>query len=684
MIKLREEDYMKRGKSSVLFDYVPGKTLDYSNIYAINQVSKIDGISPRNNVASEYVGRKVLRRVSQWQGRESSKGVFGFPNIPSNFQLVQPLEVKTEVFPRLFYCQECGRVEYFNDSSDINKYNNQLKCKKDTCESNLKQYQFVAIHGCGNIESLKPPKKCGSCGSYDKWHLDTSSQKFANFKWRCECGKTKDISQYCNSCNLSEKFMTPAVHRGSNVYSAHHFSFINIAGEDVNQTSSSDVKKFLASYVGISDGEDIDLDKEENNERIDELENKISLFEELLDEATVEQEEEQYRKKKKEAEEELKQLNGVNKSIGEKVESFLPFTRYEEISEDKQDALEDAFEQTKIDQKLQPKSMKEVICENADDKASEKLRERKADRIDSLLQEKGIESTEFIDDFPVSTVVFGYSRNGREADEATLNAFNEGEATTPNGEGTPLFFDTVRTEAVRFSLDPQKCLKWISENSTKDFEEAKRLRECIIESDLPADRKVPIPDEWDHKEVQDWVGSDIELEETEKISNWTEEHIRAWLINNSGKIPPYDTINLEENPEQAITYFVYHLVHSYSHVVLKQATTISGFERTSLSEYLMPWSLSFIVYSNNRKQFNIGGIYTLIESGLEDLFSGISQESKNCVYDPVCSRRGSSCFSCMHLSEVSCVHLNRNIGRDFLFGAKSSSERQTVGYWRMD
>jgi len=136
----------------------------------------------------------------------------------------------------------------------------------------------------------------------------------------------------------------------------------------------------------------------------------------------------------------------------------------------------------------------------------------------------------------------------------------------------------------------------------------------------------------------------------------------------------------DDEGANAITYFVYHLLHSYSHLVLKHATQLSGISRTSLAEFLMPRSLSFVFYSNQRTDFNIGALYTLVESSLRDLLGEMTARGDDCVYDPVCSREGAACHNCLHLSEVSCVHFNRNLGRDFVYGSKSTTEKDITGY----
>jgi hypothetical protein len=222
-------------------------------------------------------------------------------------------------------------------------------------------------------------------------------------------------------------------------------------------------------------------------------------------------------------------------------------------------------------------------------------------------------------------------------------------------------------------------MEWLLANSRQETSLGTTLREQIQESSLPNDCGIPIDPDWTDKTVSEWLTVDHAHSETESVSEWSEAEIRGWLAENMMPIPEYDTISLED-PANVISYFIYHLVHSFSHQVLKFGTSIIGMERTSISEYLLPRSLSFIIYTNQRTDFSLGGMHALVESGLDELVEQVSQEGDNCVYDPVCSRGGSTCFNCMFISEVSCSHLNRNLGRDFLFGSRRIADRDLIGY----
>jgi hypothetical protein len=52
-----------------------------------------------------------------------------------------------------------------------------------------------------------------------------------------------------------------------------------------------------------------------------------------------------------------------------------------------------------------------------------------------------------------------------------------------------------------------------------------------------------------------------------------------------------------------------------------------------------------------------------------------------CVYDPVCMEETGACHACMHVSEMSCEHFNRNLSRRYLFGWIEPDGDEFIGYW---
>jgi hypothetical protein len=688
------DNYMGRGKAQVLFNHLPGSTFDYDRGFGIHRVASIQG-EVDDNLDRQYIGDQIVRRVRQWNQADNSLGTTGFPEHQSLFTPLKPTKVKTEFFPLLLSCEECGRAHFYQSSNQLAYRNDALECEESDCEGTLSQEQFVGYHECGAIESLAPsqdsdphqkPGRC-SCGS-KRWRLDTKgSQRLQNFRWDCmECPNEEELSQICgNGCDLEENFLSFNVHRGSNVYQPHYFNLVSVSSTGANRLeSATEAIAVLAKYLGLSDKSISQIDTQQSHQDTERQE--LEELQETLEAKGLTDEAEGVG-------EELDALDEGDETIREEVEAMVPVLTGSLQSDDEEgyrfahDAVQEIYEHLNINSELRTKSANEVIMDrgDADLRERESLEDRVAD-VERKIDQFGIGSVSLIENFPITSVVFGYSRGGRDPDEGRLISFADDHANVEGGQldssTTPVFVDTVRTEAVRFELRPRVVMAWLLENSRQDTDLGEMLHEQIMSSSIPGRRNVPVRDGWSGDTVRTWSRLDGSRFETEPLTYWSIEDIRGWLSENMTPIPEYDTISLND-PSQILSYYVYHLIHSYSHIVLKYATSIIGMERTSISEYLLPRSLTTIIYTNQRTDFSLGGMHALVETGLKNLLDTVNQDGNNCVYDPVCSRGGSKCFNCMYISEVSCSHLNRNLGRDFLFGSKQMADRNLTGYWEL-
>jgi hypothetical protein len=120
-----------------------------------------------------------------------------------------------------------------------------------------------------------------------------------------------------------------------------------------------------------------------------------------------------------------------------------------------------------------------------------------------------------------------------------------------------------------------------------------------------------------------------------------------------------------------------------SHLFLKKAALLCGLDITSLSEYILPRALMFAIYSNHRFGATIGALSSLFEQSLPDWLGQIINNSRRCIYDPVCQSKGGNCHACTHLAETSCRFFNVNLGRPFLFGG-FDQELGEINYGYLD
>jgi hypothetical protein len=140
---------------------------------------------------------------------------------------------------------------------------------------------------------------------------------------------------------------------------------------------------------------------------------------------------------------------------------------------------------------------------------------------------------------------------------------------------------------------------------------------------------------------------------------------RAYFVN------LLDGVSLRQTIQASEARLVFGLLHTLSHLALRRASLLCGLDQTSLSEYVLPRTLTCAIYCNHRFGATIGAISALFEQSLVEWLAE-TRSSRRCVYDPVCIDRGGSCHACSHLAETSCRFFNLNLGRPFLFGGPDS------------
>lgn len=224
-------------------------------------------------------------------------------------------------------------------------------------------------------------------------------------------------------------------------------------------------------------------------------------------------------------------------------------------------------------------------------------------------------SVTLVTDFPVTNVTYGYSRVSNKPDECRLNSFP---ADPDHGGKFPIFVDTVQADAVVIRLDPSSVLNWLVANGSAP--------------------KLP-------------SGSDPTLS------------ARAYFFDLLSGVRIREPLPAA-NPEARLTFS---LLHTLSHLSLRRAAWLCGLDTTSLSEYVLPRSLTFAIYCNHRFGATIGALVALFEQSLSDWLKLIVSSQK-CVYDPLCLTHGGVCHSCTHLPENSCRFFNANLSRSNLFG----------------
>ncbi len=215
---------------------------------------------------------------------------------------------------------------------------------------------------------------------------------------------------------------------------------------------------------------------------------------------------------------------------------------------------------------------------------------------DPMPVEVGLEKVSLLSDFPILTAAYGYSRADPTPGEAQLNAFPP---DSDLGGKKPIFVDQIGADAIVLTLDRKRVLRWLDANRVA----------------------VALPGGTD--DAARTKGYFVDL--------FTGVELRATV---PGALPA--------------ARMTFGLLHTLSHLAIRQAGVLSGLERTSLAEYLLPQAMSTAVFCSHRFGATIGALTALFEDALGQ-WLGLIRDSSKCVYDPVCRESTGSCHACSHL-----------------------------------
>jgi hypothetical protein len=271
-----------------------------------------------------------------------------------------------------------------------------------------------------------------------------------------------------------------------------------------------------------------------------------------------------------------------------------------------------------------------------------------ADRTVELQGELGLSEIALVDDLPVITATFGYTRRSFEPmyEELgarlpteirmfpSLNEFAANRLGRQDLMGTiPVLAREGEHQGIFLSLDPGRVVTWLAHNGM-DLPEGSTPVARILTALEPVDRY----------------------------------HDRIW--------------------ECRVRRLVFGLVHTLSHVVMRATSLFAGLERTSLSEYLFLPLLGTVVFDTSGG-FQLGGIETLVRNHLTAFLEQLPTDALTCIYDTDCIDSRGACHGCVHSPEIACRVFNHGLSRAFLLGGHVpwldvSDDRQIVGYWQED
>ncbi len=124
--------------------------------------------------------------------------------------------------------------------------------------------------------------------------------------------------------------------------------------------------------------------------------------------------------------------------------------------------------------------------------------------------------------------------------------------------------------------------------------------------------------------------------------------------------------NLPKGDAPPVYLYLYTLLHSYAHLIMRQVSEYSGLDLGSLGEYIFPADLAFVVYRNGTTM-DLGNLSAMWRnSGRAMLASLLDPRAAQCGTGSLCTKRGGSCPDCLMVPETTCIASNKLVSRSVL------------------
>lgn len=160
--------------------------------------------------------------------------------------------------------------------------------------------------------------------------------------------------------------------------------------------------------------------------------------------------------------------------------------------------------------------------------------------------------------------------------------------------------------------------------------------------------------------------------------------IETWVNDNKDELQKranaiqknYDNTKLSDFEQRNITP-KYLLIHTFSHLIIKELEFLSGYPATSLKErlYIGDNMQGILIYTIAGAEGSYGGLVSLCDdSKIDAIIQSALERTKDCAADPICEHTDlngqgvggtnlAACYSCALLPETSCEEFNRFLDR---------------------
>ena len=632
----KKENQMFRSTSQALYKYVPLRWIDFYFSQSRRGITAfVDRWSslPLEDINKKRLLRRVSEAVDSYRNQNGALFAGGentcLKNIGSTineetYTVLTPRisefdrAIAASVSPKVFFCEKCRRVQRFKRDSHYS-YIIKQNCKY--CGGNLVQLRDIYYCKCGWAGDVV----IGSCDIHKDAPVRIDIRKHT---YECTvCHRSTAIFRSCPECNTRIRPNNVLDSAQSFVKSLSVIDLLDSKMDDFLTQEEEGAVSIVANYLAlISVSEFRKLVKYgRSSQKEIRTESYESLLKTFLDQGLPQQ----YAEMAAKAACKVGESDPIEQAINKAniyIDDISQMNVYAEL------LLE--YNAVKYGDDI-------VDLDTAIGRSKELNAFVNVEKLKAKIERRGFASMQACDRIPFLQCSYGFTREYVDSASAPINNMQpvvlQG-FPDENPEKKNVYATKLQTEGVLFEIDRVKILKWLLKN------------DVIKEMDLP-------------------VNLDDEIE------------VKAWFINhiNLGAIQPFSLLSVKED---AITYYVYRLIHTISHTLIIAAAKVCGLDKNSLSEYIFPNVPAIFIYCQNSQGFNMGALFSVFEMYLDKWLDNSYQAAKECVFDPVCREGNAACTGCIFTNEISCQHFNHDLDRNLLIGKMDKKTKTRIyGFW---
>ncbi|MBS3053979.1 MAG: DUF1998 domain-containing protein [Candidatus Aenigmarchaeota archaeon] len=434
---MKFEDRVPRGKSQVLFNFLPGALIDFptTNIVAKVAAWQSDKIESKSN-------KRILDKIYSLMTEKYMAVDDRFPKKPdvSQFRFGEPILVESEIFPLVFKSQTTKKVYFFYNLDDLDRF-----LASWNKSEQLVQIDLIFIDTHGDVDRLHPTQDARK----KNIKLEKIGKSQAGLHW-IDMDTDEDLGQIWHFMNGKRISVATPV-RAKITYLPQIITLVNIRDYlDFEQREKEILMiAIISKYLDhLNEFSDMTFDKIVREVRYT-REMGSNDIEKLLAKLGVDKNNLPDDKKK-----EIVKFSQSSGNIGSRIKAVLDQDKEFIRGLDVANIYDRVYEYLTTIESRGRENLDEAIDSALQDKSKFIQFKKRMDLI-------GVKKITYVEDIPIQNVAYGYVRGSFNTKETILRAFPFDRF---DNKRIPIYLTNTTTEGLVLELDRTKILKWLNNN----------------------------------------------------------------------------------------------------------------------------------------------------------------------------------------------------------------------------